>query len=89
MGRTATKNGWIWTIAQWYPRMAVYDDISGWNTMPYLGNGEFYLEYGDFDYTIHAPADLTVVGSGELVNPTEVLTDQSLANDWRLQGTVI
>ena len=79
MGRSATKNGWIWTIAQWYPRVAVYDDISGWNTMPYLGIGEFYLEYGDFDYTIHAPADLTVVGSGELVNPAEVLTTQTIA----------
>ena len=79
MGRSATKNGWIWTIAQWYPRMAVYDDISGWNTMPYLGIGEFYLEYGDFDYTIHAPADLTVVGSGELLNPSEVLTTQTIS----------
>jgi hypothetical protein len=69
-----TKNGKIFTIAQWYPRMCVYDDIMGWNTLPYLGAGEFYLEYGDFDFTITAPANHIVVGSGELVNPQEVYT---------------
>jgi hypothetical protein len=37
------------TIAQWYPRMCVYDDVRGWNTNPYLGAENFYLEYGDFD----------------------------------------
>ncbi|GAA4083941.1 M1 family metallopeptidase [Mucilaginibacter panaciglaebae] len=74
MGRINTKNGWIYEIAQWYPRMEVYDDISGWNTIPYLGASEFYLEYGDIDYTITAPANLVVTGSGALLNPTEVLT---------------
>ncbi|HVV55767.1 MAG TPA: M1 family metallopeptidase, partial [Mucilaginibacter sp.] len=74
MGRILTKNGWIYEIAQWYPRMEVYDDVTGWNVIPYLGASEFYLEYGDFDYTITAPANLVVVGSGELMNPTEVLT---------------
>lgn len=74
MGRLSTKNGWVYEVAQWFPRMCVYDDIQGWNTMPYLGAGEFYLEYGDFDYTITAPADLIVVGSGELLNPQECLT---------------
>ena len=69
-----TKNGDIFTVAQWYPRMCVYDEIQGWNTLPYLGPSEFYLEYGDFDYTITAPASHIVVGSGELINPTEVLT---------------
>jgi hypothetical protein len=79
MGREHTKDGWIYEIAQWYPRMAVYDDVSGWNTLPYLGAGEFYLEYGDFDYTITAPADIIIAGSGELMNPTEVLTPAVLA----------
>ncbi|MEO8720522.1 MAG: M1 family metallopeptidase [Ginsengibacter sp.] len=74
MGRLDTKNGWIYEIAQWYPRMCVYDDIEGWNTLPYLGAGEFYLEYGDIDYTITAPSDLIITGSGELKNPQEVLT---------------
>jgi len=73
MGRVLTKNGWIYEIAQWYPRMEVYDDVTGWNVIPYMGAGEFYLEYGNFDYTITAPANLVVVGSGELLNPTEVL----------------
>lgn len=74
MGRLDTKNGWIYEIAQWYPRMCVYDDVEGWNTLPYLGAGEFYLEYGNIDYTITAPSDLIITGSGELQNPSEVLT---------------
>ena len=74
MGRLDTKNGWIYEIAQWYPRMCVYDDIEGWNTLPYLGAGEFYLEYGNIDYTITAPSNLVIVGSGQLENPSQVLT---------------
>lgn len=62
MGRLKTKNGWIYEIAQWFPRLCVYDDIQGWNTLPYLGAGEFYLEYGNIDYNITAPANLIVVG---------------------------
>jgi hypothetical protein len=69
-----TKNGKIYAIAQWYPRMCVYDDIEGWNTLPYLGAGEFYLDYGDYDYSITAPANLIVVGSGDLQNPKDVFT---------------
>ncbi|WP_175268789.1 hypothetical protein [Mucilaginibacter humi] len=42
MGRLKTKAGWIYEIAQWFPRMEVYDDISGWNTIPYMGASEFY-----------------------------------------------
>ena len=73
-GIQPTLNGNIYTIAQWYPRMCVYDDVEGWNTLPFLGAGEFYLEYGDFDFTITAPASHIVVASGELQNPAEVLT---------------
>jgi hypothetical protein len=69
-----TKNGKIYTIAQWYPRMYVYDDVMGWNALPYTGPSEFYLEYGDFDLSITAPANHIVVASGELVNPQEVYT---------------
>ncbi|HWJ26356.1 MAG TPA: M1 family metallopeptidase, partial [Flavisolibacter sp.] len=85
MGRVKTKNGWIYDVAQWFPRMCVYDDIQGWNTLPYLGAGEFYLEYGDIDYTVTAPANLIVVGSGELQNEKEVLTatQQSRLNEAR------
>ena len=78
MGYTYTKKGIIYEIAQWYPRMAVYDDIIGWNNLPYLGSGEFYLEYGNFDYYITVPSNQIVVGSGELVNPRDVLTELEL-----------
>jgi hypothetical protein len=69
-----TRNGKIYEIAQWYPRMCVYDDRQGWNTLPFLGSGEFYCEYGDFDYRVTVPWDMIVGGSGELQNPQEVLT---------------
>ena len=71
-----TKNGKIYEIAQWYPRMCVYDDSRGWDTLPFLGSGEFYLEYGDFDYKVTVPWDMIVAGSGELQNPEEVLTKE-------------
>ncbi|MFT8896329.1 MAG: M1 family metallopeptidase [Acetobacter sp.] len=77
-GRTAvssSKNGDIYEIAQFYPRMAVYDDIRGWDAAPYLGQ-EFYLEYGDFDYSVTVPSRFVVAGSGALVNPSEVLTQE-------------
>ncbi|MCH5596515.1 M1 family metallopeptidase [Niabella ginsengisoli] len=74
MGRLQTKNGWVYEIAQWFPRMCVYDDLQGWNVLPYVGQGEFYLEYGDIDFSVTAPSDMIVVGSGELLNPTECLS---------------
>ena len=77
-GIQPTKNGDIYAIAQWYPRLCVYDDIRGWNTDPYLGASEFYLEYGDFDVNITAPASHIVVASGELLNPQEVFTAKQL-----------
>ena len=73
-GIQPTRNGDMYAIAQWYPRMCVYDDIRGWNSDPYLGPSEFYLEYGDFDFSITAPASHIVVAGGELLNPQEVLT---------------
>ncbi|MGK4882548.1 M1 family metallopeptidase [Elizabethkingia anophelis] len=78
MGYLKTKNGKIYTMAQWYPRVEVYDDIKGWNTVPYLGPSEFYLEYGDFDVTITAPNNFYVVASGELQNPKDVYSTQQL-----------
>jgi len=74
MGRKKFKQGVVYEIAQWYPRMCVYDDVEGWNTLPYMGLGEFYCDYGDFDYYITAPANMIVVGSGDLLNASEVLT---------------
>jgi hypothetical protein len=74
MGQLQTENGIVYAIAQWYPRIAVFDDVAGWNTLPYLGAGEFYCEYGNFDYKITVPYNHIVVGSGALQNPKEVLT---------------
>ncbi|MBC7523003.1 MAG: M1 family metallopeptidase [Flavobacterium sp.] len=78
MGILDTKNGKIFCVAQWYPRMCVYDDVRGWDTHPYLGAGEFYLEYGDFDIAITAPASHIVVCSGELLNPVDVYTAEQM-----------
>ena len=78
MGRLKTKNGTVYEIAQWFPRLCVYDDIQGWNTLPYIGQGEFYLEYGDIEFTVTAPSDLIVVGSGELLNPQDCYTSEQI-----------
>ncbi|SCW41448.1 M1 family metallopeptidase [Mucilaginibacter sp. NFR10] len=74
-----TKNGKIYEIAQWFPRMCVYDDSHGWDTLSFLGSGEFYLDYGDIDYQVTVPWDMIVAGSGELLNPKEVLTAKQIA----------
>ncbi|EJL68030.1 M1 family metallopeptidase [Chryseobacterium populi] len=76
MGVQQTKNGKVFTIAQWYPRMCVYDDILGWNTMPYLGASEFYLEYGDITANITVPSNHYVVASGQLLNEKEMYSKE-------------
>ncbi len=69
-----SKNGDIFEIAQWYPRLCVYDDIRGWDTSPFLAQ-EFYLEYGDIDYSVTVPWDMLVgVAPVNLLNPKDVLT---------------
>ncbi len=73
-GRQYTKDGVVYQIGQWYPRMCVYDEVEGWNTLPYMGLGEFYCDYGDYDYYVTAPSAMIVYGSGDLQNPTETLT---------------
>ena len=67
-------DGPLYEIAQWYPRIAVYDDVHGWNHEPYIGAGEFYLEYGNFDVSVIVPASYIIAATGELVNPEHVLT---------------
>ena len=71
-GRQPYPEGWLYQIAQWYPRMAVYDDVQGWNTDQYTGASEFYLEYGDFDVTLTVPAAYTVAATGTLRNGAQV-----------------
>jgi hypothetical protein len=72
-GRMA-RDGSLYEIAQWYPRLAVYDDVRGWNHEPYIGAGEFYLEYGSFDVSLTVPATYIVAATGTLRNPEVVLT---------------
>src|SRR5207253_8932750 len=74
MGRERFPGGWLYEVAEWYPRLAVYDDVRGWNTEQYLGQGEFYLEYGDFDVALTVPRSFVVAATGTLLNPLEVLT---------------
>src|SRR6266571_6434376 len=91
MGREQFPQGWLYEIAQWYPRFAVYDDVRGWNTEQYLGQGEFYLEYGNIDFAITVPRGFIVAGTGRLTNPLEVLTAterERLARALRSDSTV-
>lgn len=69
------KDGnYVYTIAQFYPRMAVYDDINGWQNKQFLGRGEFALPFGNYTVNITVPADHILGGTGTLLNPTEVLS---------------
>lgn len=63
----------IYEIAQWFPRMAAYTDVNGWQHKQYLGNGEFTLEFGDYLVRITVPDDHVVSSTGVLVNPEDVL----------------
>jgi Peptidase family M1 domain len=74
MGLELIDGSNVYEVAQWYPRLAVYDDVRGWNTEQYLGQGEFYLEYGNFDVSLTLPANMLVAATGTLQNPTQVLT---------------
>ncbi len=80
------RDGRLYQVAQWYPRMAVYDDVRGWNTLPYIGPGEFYLEFGDFDVRLTVPASFIVAASGDLMNPEQVLTADQRARLARARG---
>ena len=78
-GRTGAeffkKDGnWIYEIAQWFPRLAAYNDVTGWQHKQFLGTGEFTLEFGDYQVKITVPNDHVVASTGVLQNPAEVLT---------------
>lgn len=91
-GTRKVRQGTTWEIAQWFPAVAVYDDVYGWNTLPYLGNGEFYTNFGNYDLRITAPRDHIVVASGVLQNPADVYTQTQrdrLAQARRSEETVV
>ncbi len=73
-GKEEVSDGWIYELAQWFPRLSVYDDVNGWQTDQFLGRGEFYLEFGDYDVQITVPANHIVEATGVLQNPEDVLT---------------
>ena len=71
------QDGEIYFIAYWYPQMVVYDDVDGWKNDPYMGNGEFYMGYGDYDVKITVPQSFVMGATGVLQNPKEVLTEET------------
>jgi hypothetical protein len=73
------RDGALYEIAQWYPRVCVYDDVRGWNTEPYLGQGEFYLEYGDYSLDVTVPAGYVVAATGALENAAQVLSPAAIS----------
>lgn len=64
----------LFFLAYWYPFVAVYDDVAGWNVDNFVGTAEFYSDYGDYDVTVRAPSGWVVQSTGSLQNPDEVLT---------------
>ena len=73
-GREKLKDGWLYEVAQWFPRAAPYDDVNGWQNVQFYGQGEFYLQFGNYDVSITVPHDHIVQATGQLVNPMEALT---------------
>jgi hypothetical protein len=73
-GREKLQDGWLYEIAQWFPRAAAFDDVNGWQNVQFYGQGEFYLQFGNYDVSITVPHDHIVQATGQLLNPEEALT---------------
>jgi len=71
-------DGKVYEVAQWFPAVAVYDDINGWNTLPYLGTGEFYSNFGTYDVELTVPRSMILVATGELQNERKVFTAEQV-----------
>lgn len=70
------EDNYLYTIAQWFPRMCVYNDVEGWQNKQFLGRGEFALPFGDYEVSITVPSDHIVGATGELQNPSSVLSTE-------------
>src|SRR5512138_719369 len=70
-------DGEVFMISYWYPQIAVYDDVNGWQTDWYMGNAEFYMGYADYDVALTVPAGWLIGATGELKNAAEVLTPET------------
>ncbi len=73
------QDGEVYYISYWYPQMAVYDDVNGWQTDQYYGNAEFYMGYGNYDVALTVPAGWLVSSTGTLTNAPEVLSARTMA----------
>ncbi|MGY8780792.1 MAG: M1 family metallopeptidase [Fidelibacterota bacterium] len=69
-------DNYLYTICQWFPRLAMYNDVYGWQNKQFLGRGEFTLNFGDYEVNITVPADHVVAATGELQNAKAVLTKE-------------
>lgn len=78
-GRMGHSNKEMYLVAYWFPKVAVFDDLRGWDAQPYLSSAEFYDGFGDYRAALSVPAGWTVMATGELVNGQEVYTPQTLA----------
>jgi len=72
-------DNYLYTIAQFFPRMAVYSDVTGWQNKQFLGRGEFTLPFGDYDVKLTVPSDMVVGATGEIQNTDEVLSVEQQA----------
>lgn len=80
------EDNYLYTIAQWFPRMCVYNDVEGWQNKQFLGRGEFALPFGDYEVEITVPEDHIVASTGELQNASSVLTAKERAR-WKKAQT--
>jgi hypothetical protein len=72
------EDGPVWELAQWFPTPCVYDDVYGWNTLPYIGRGEFYTNFGNYKVAITVPSNHVVLASGDLTNSSTVLSQKEI-----------
>ena len=92
MGVRKGSQGPVYELAQWFPNVCVYDDAHGWNTLPYIGSGEFYTNFGEYDVRLTVPRDHIVAATGVLQNPSDILTTEQmkrLAQAKKSESTVI
>ena len=78
MGTEDLEQGVVFELAQWFPAVVKYDDVNGWNTLEYMGAGEFYTDFGRYEVSLTVPASHVVGAPGELVNAAQVLTSEQL-----------
>lgn len=87
LGMFESEAGTVYQLAHWFPNVAVYDDVHGWNVLPHQGDGEFYTNFGDYEVNITVPADHVVAATGVLTNADEVLSAEGRERLERAMGS--